>query len=443
MSRKRKNKLPAEPRLATIDSLSHEGRGVASIDGKTTFIHGALPGEEVMFRYMDRHSRFDEGYTIEVIKRSGERHDPDCPHFGVCGGCSLQHMDSAGQIRHKQAVLLEQFQSFGGVAPEQLFAPLTGPTRGYRRKARLGVKYVAKKAKVLVGFREIYSRFVADIDSCLVLHPAVGELLPALQDLVGSLSIYQRLPQIELAVSDDQIVLVVRHLEPVSEDDREKLAAFEQAHGVIFFLQPGGPDSIVKLSDAVFPGLKYRLPDHDIEIAFTATDFTQVNTDINRLMVNRVIELLELHDTDRVLDLFCGLGNFTLPIARYCAGVTGVEGDAALIERAKFNTMHNGIANAEFVVANLMDESLQAAFLQQTYSKILLDPPRSGAREIIEKLDLSNTETLVYVSCNPATLARDAGILVNMKHMRLLQAGVMDMFPHTSHVESIALFKHQ
>lgn len=437
----RRKKIPADPQPATIDSLSHEGRGVAAINGKTTFIHGALPGEEVMFRYSNRHSRFDEGYTVEVLRPASERQDPECPHFGVCGGCTLQHLDNAGQIQHKQQVLQDQFEHIGGVQPEQWFAPLTGPTRGYRRKARLGVKYVAKKEKVLVGFREIYSRFVADLDNCMVLHPSVGEKLTALQALVGSLSIYQRLPQIEVAVSDDVTVLVVRHLEPLTDADRERLSMFEQEHDVIFFLQPKGPDSIVKLTDTSFPGLKYRLPDHDIEIAYQATDFTQVNTDINRLMVNRVIELLELNDEDVVLDLFCGLGNFTLPISRYCKRITGIEGEAGLVERARFNAMHNDIDNADFVVANLMDESLQAAFLQREYTKVLLDPPRSGAREVIGKLDLSKTQTLVYVSCNPATLARDAGILVEHKQMRLVAAGVMDMFPHTSHVESIALFQ--
>jgi len=351
-------------------------------------------------------------------------------------------MDSVRQLEHKQEVLIQQLEHIGSVKPETLFEPLTGDTWGYRRKARLGVKYVARKGKVLVGFREIYSRFVADIDTCKVLHPSVGENLNALKDLIGGLSIYQKVPQIEVAVSDDLTVLVVRHLQELTNDDRDKLLRFEKAHNVIFFLQAKGPDSVTKLNEEPFPGLKYHIPDHDIEIVFQATDFTQVNMDINQKMINRVIDLLALTKDDQVLDLFCGLGNFTLPMARYCGQVTGVEGEAGLIERAKFNAMHNTIKNADFVVANLMNESLEAAFLRRQYSKILLDPPRSGAREIIEKLDVSNTETLVYVSCNPATLARDAGILVHDKNMRLLKAGVMDMFPHTSHVESIALFQH-
>lgn len=441
MSRKRK-KLPQEPQPASIESVSHEGRGIASIHGKTTFIHGALPGEEVLFKYTNRRARFDEGYTVEVIKASPDRHVPECPHFGVCGGCSLQHLDSERQLEHKQKVLIQQLEHIGSVKPEALFEPLTGDTWGYRRKARLGVKYVAKKEKVLVGFREIYSRFVADIDTCKVLHPSVGENLNALKDLIGGLTVYQKVPQIEVAVSDELTVLVVRHLQELTNDDREKLLLFEKTHQVIFFLQPKGPESVTKLNQDSFHGLKYRLPDHDIEIVFQATDFTQVNMDINRKMVNRVIELLALTKDDQVLDLFCGLGNFTLPMARYCGQVTGVEGEAGLIERAKFNAMHNAIKNTDFITANLMDESLEATFLHRQYNKILLDPPRSGAREILEKLNLSNTETLVYVSCNPATLARDAGILVKDKNMRLLKAGVMDMFPHTSHVESIALFQH-
>ncbi|MDX1519882.1 MAG: 23S rRNA (uracil(1939)-C(5))-methyltransferase RlmD, partial [Gammaproteobacteria bacterium] len=437
----RRKKIPSDPQPAHIDSLSHEGRGIASIAGKTTFIHGALPGEDVMFRYSNRRAKFDEGYIVEVIKASGDRKTPECPHFGVCGGCSLQHMENDAQLQHKQQVLLDQFEHIGHVKPESLFEPITGPVQGYRRKARLGVKFVAKKDKVLVGFREIYSRFVADIDRCMVLHPAVGEKLLALQALIQGLSIFRQLPQLEVAVSDDLTVLVLRHLQPLTSDDRDRLIEFETQHDVIFFLQPKGPDSVVKLSDDEFPGLRYRLPDHDIEIVFQATDFTQVNMEINRQMINRVLDLFELNNQDRVLDLFCGLGNFTLPVAKYCGHVTGVEADPGLIERARFNAMHNGLDNTEFVVANLMDETLEAAFLHERFNKVLLDPPRSGAREIIERLDLSNTEILVYVSCNPATLALDAGILVHQKKLRLVGAGIMDMFPHTSHVESIALFQ--
>ncbi len=441
MSRRRR-KIPAEPQRATIQSLSHEGRGVASIDGKTTFIHGALPGEQVMFKYLNRRAKFDEGYTVDVVEASSSRQAPACEHFGVCGGCSLQHMTGHDQIRHKQAVLRQQFEHVGSVAPEDWFEPLTGPEWGYRRKARLGVKYVARKEKVLVGFREIYSRFVADIKTCKVLHPSVGEKLTVLQDAVARLDIYNRLPQIEVAVSDDVTVLVIRHLDALSNSDRENLIQLEEELDVIIFLQPKGPDSICRLSDRPFSGLRYRLPDHNIEIVFQPTDFTQVNTDINRKMVNRVIDLLQPDEHDQVLDLFCGLGNFTLPLARYCKHITGVEVDAGLIERARFNAMHNQIKNADFVAADLMQADLTAAFLQQDYSKVLLDPPRTGAKEVIDRLDLTHVQTLVYVSCNPATLARDAGILVNEKKMKLIKAGVMDMFPHTSHVESIALFTH-
>lgn len=438
----RRKRIPRDPQAAIIDTLSHEGRGITNINGKTTFIQGALPGEEIMFKYTNRRSRFDEGYTVEVIKASGQRRTPECPHFGVCGGCSLQHLSSEDQIGHKQSVLLQQFEHIGSVKPESLFEPLMGPEWGYRRKARLGVKYVIKKEKVLVGFREIYSRFVADLDSCKVLHPDVGEKLNELKELIGKLDIYQQLPQIEVAISDDETVLVIRHLAPLSVEDKQQLAEFEKTQKVIIYLQPKGPDSVVRLSDTSFGGLKYRIPDHNIEIVFHPTDFTQVNTDINRKMINRVLDLLQLTGKDNVLDLFCGLGNFTLPIARSAGKVTGVEGDTGLIERARFNAIHNSLKNTEFVVANLMDENLVASFLNQTYNKVLLDPPRSGAKEIIEKLDLSSTEILVYVSCNPATLARDSGILVQQKKMKLVKAGVMDMFPHTSHVESIALFTH-
>lgn len=440
MARRRK-KLPIEPVLATIESLSHEGRGIAHINGKTTFISGALPNEEVMFKYSSRRSKLDEGHTIEVIKPVSERVQARCEHFGLCGGCGLQHMASESQIKHKQSVLLQQFEHMGNVEADEILPPLTGPVWGYRTKARLGVKYVEKKSRVLVGFRENYSRFIADLNQCEVLHPKIGLKLDSLQDLIARLSIYNQIPQIEVAIGDNNVVLILRHLAPLIEQDRQLLLAFEKEHQLEFYLQSGGPDTVIKLNPEENRGLYYKLPKHDLKIHFSPSDFTQVNMDINRAMIDRVISLLDLHSEDRVLDLFCGLGNFTLPVAKYCKQVTGVELLPTLIDRAKMNASNNNIANADFVVMDLAQEELEAEFIHKPFNKLLLDPARSGADQILRRLPLNDVEIIVYVSCNPATLARDSQILVHEKGFRLLKAGVMDMFPHTSHVESIAFFK--
>jgi 23S rRNA (uracil1939-C5)-methyltransferase len=439
MSRRRK-KLPVDPVTAQIESLSHEGRGIARIDGKTTFIDNALPGEEVLFRYQRHRARYDEGYVLEVTSPSSERVEPYCKYFAVCGGCSLQHLEPAVQIQHKQSVLLEQLQHIGGVTPQEILPALTGPVWGYRRKARLGVKYVEKKEKVLVGFRGKYSPFIADIKRCEVLHPSVGLKLEALQGLVGKLSIFRQIPQIEVAVANKVTVLVFRHLAPFTEEDREALKQFEADNEIDIYLQPAGLDSVVPLSPGNTTALSYMLPDYDVEIIFLPTDFIQVNYEINIAMVNCVLELLESEAQDQILDLFCGVGNFSLPIARKVEYVIGVEGDAELIERARFNAQHNGIKNAEFHVVDLASKDLQATFLHYEFNKILFDPPRSGALDIIHNIDFEPVKRIVYVSCNPATLARDAGVLVREKGFKLQKSGVMDMFPHTSHVESIALF---
>ncbi len=427
--------------MTSIESLSHEGRGLAHINGKTTFISGALPGEQVLFKYSNRRSRLDEGQTIEVIKPALERVEAHCLHFDLCGGCSLQHMDSDSQIKHKESVLLQQFEHMGKVQPKEILPPLTGPAWAYRTKARLSVKYVEKKAKVLVGFRENNSRFIADLNQCEILHPKIGLKLKELQQLIGSLSIYNQIPQIEVAIGDDNVVLILRHLAPLNGEDRQKLSDFEKEHQLEFFLQSGGPDTVSKLNVEHNKGLYYELPDYDLTIHFSPSDFTQINMDINRTMIDRVIKMLELNPEDSVLDLFCGLGNFSLPLARHCKQVTGVELLPTLIERAKMNALGNNISNAEFVVMDLAQDDLDAEFLHKAFNKLLLDPARSGADIILRKLPLNKVDIIVYVSCNPATLARDSQILVHEKGFKLLKAGVMDMFPHTSHVESIALFK--
>ena len=440
MSRRRK-KLLAEPLSAAIESLSHEGRGVAHINGKTVFIDGALPGEEVRFLYTRRRGQFDEGRVVEVLEASAQRVEPRCPHYAVCGGCSLMHLDTGQQVLHKQAVLLEQLRHIGGLEPERVIPPLSASHWGYRRKARLGVKYVVGKEKVLVGFREKRSSFVADIDSCEVLHPFLGGAIGQLKELLRGLSIYHRIPQLEVAISDATAAIIIRHLDPLTDSDKSILAEYEKERPIRFYLQPAGLDSVHNLSDRDTGDLSYRLDNHDVTIEFSPTDFTQVNFDLNPLMVDQVISLLNLSAEDTVLDLFCGSGNFTLPMARYAKNVTGVEDSEELVNRAKKNAEKNRLFNTGFIACDLSKRDINVEFAGCDYNKIMLDPPRVGAREIIEQLDLSRVEKLVYVSCNPATLARDAGILVKDGRLRLKAAGVMDMFPHTSHVESIALFE--
>jgi len=440
MARSRRRKLPQDPVAATIESLSHDGKGVAHIDGKATFIHGALPQEEVMFRYTKKQKSHDEGMTVEVITSSVDRVEPPCEHFGLCGGCSLQHLGVEHQLNAKQEALMEAFKRIGKVEPEKVLAPLTtGSSLGYRRKARLGVKYVVKKGKVLVGFRERGSGFLADLSSCKVLHPKVGELLTELGHLIYNISIRERIPQIEVSMGDAECVLIFRILDPLSKADEALLISFASEHKVAIYTQDAGPDSVRPLSDAV--QLSYCLPNHDLTLEFLPSDFTQVNSDLNRAMIDHALTLLELSSGDRVLDLFCGLGNFTLPIAKKCSEVVGVEGDSELVQRARHNAELNQIQNSRYFTANLYESLEREPWLSETFDKVLLDPPRSGAQEVLSHLPKLGAQRLVYVSCYPGTLARDAGILVNELGYKLCAAGVMDMFPHTAHVESIALFE--
>ena len=441
MGRRHRKKIPQGLFKAEIESLSHEGRGIAHVNGKTTFIDNALPGETVEFKYVSTRSKFDEGVAENIITASSERIEPQCEYFGYCGGCSLQHMQAETQLEHKQSVLLEQFEHLGNVKPEKILPPLTGPVWGYRHKARLAVKYVMKKEKVLVGFREKRSPYVADINSCEVLHPAVGKKLDVLQNLIESLSIKNQIPQIEVAVSDNGIALVIRHLSSFTDEDINRLKTFEQGHGFRLYLQPEGYDSIHRLVGMDNNDLFYELPEHDIKIYFQPIDFTQINVEINRKMINFAIEYLQPQPDDNILDLFCGVGNFTLPLAKKAKSVTGVEGAAELIDRAGKNAELNNIDNVDFFVADLAADDMVYEFMKRDYDKLLLDPARTGAKEIISALNMKTIKRIVYVSCNPATLARDAGILVNEKGFKLKKAGIMDMFPHTTHVESIAIFE--
>ncbi|MES9993951.1 MAG: 23S rRNA (uracil(1939)-C(5))-methyltransferase RlmD [Candidatus Thiodiazotropha sp.] len=441
--RRRRKPLPAEPVEAEIESLTQDGKGVTHIEGKATFVYGSLPGEQVRFLYTGRKRSYDEGRVVEVLTPSAQRVEPRCSQFGICGGCSLQHQKPEAQVASKQQALLDALKHIGKVVPGTILPPLVGESVwGYRRKARLGVRYVPKKGGTLVGFRERGSSFVADIDRCHILHPKVGDLLPALSALIDQLSIRDQIPQIEMAMGDDDCILIFRMLSPPSEEDLMKLAVFAPRHELAIYLQEGGPETIRPLDFAANP-LSYSLPEFDLRFDFLPNDFTQVNSEINRKMVARAISLLELEADDRVLDLFCGLGNFTLPLARTAAHVTGVEGDSGLVARARENALRNAIDNVSFYTANLYETLENEPWLLQSFNKVLLDPPRSGAQEVLEHLPKLGVERIVYVSCYPGTLARDAGILVTEYGYRLLSTGVMDMFPHTAHVESIALFERR
>ncbi len=444
--RTRKQRLPQEPVEAEIESLSHEGRGVAHIDGKAVFISGALPGEKVTFIYTSQRRSHDEGKIEEVITASPDRVEPKCRHYAICGGCSLQHLSSEAQINYKQQSMLDGLKHLGKVEPEEIFEPMTGDSWGYRRKARLGVKFVYKKDKVLVGFRERHGGFLADMDSCEVLHESVGVKLQDFQTLIYKMESRDSTPQIEVAVGDENTALIVRHLKPLSAEDTQLWIGFAQEHNFQLYLQPKGPDTV----HLIWPeadknvGLYYEHKEFDTKVAFGPQDFFQVNSSINTQMVPRAVELLKLTGTERVLDLFCGLGNFTLPIARHAAQVTGVEGDLVMVKRARETAIANGIENTDYYACNLMGTELELKsepWLKKEYDCILLDPPRSGAKEIIEHFGKLKAKRIVYVSCHPATLARDAGELVHTHGYKLVGAGVMDMFPQTAHVESIAVFE--
>ncbi len=428
----------------TIHALSHEGRGIAEVNGKTVFLEGGLPGEEVSFVYQKRRKKFDEGRVVHVINPSPDRVEPKCQHFDLCGGCTLQHMESSAQILHKQAVLLEQLRHFGGVEPETVLDPLIGPVWGYRRKARLGVRYVVKKEKVLVGFREKQSHFILDLKKCEILHPRIGDRLPEITTLISNLEAYRVIPQIEVAAGDKDVALIFRHLEPLCEGDKKSLVEFAKHTGFHLYLQSGGPETICPLWPNTLNYLTYKLKNFDLRFLFHPADFTQVHADINQSMVERALSLLQPKDTDRVLDLFCGIGNFTLPLAKFAHQVVGVEGSSELVRRAEENALHNRINNVKFYASDLQSDILQSSthqshWAKECYDSVLLDPPRTGAFPIMGLIPKLGVTRVVYVSCNPATLARDVGELVQKHKFRLVSVGVMDMFPHTTHVESIAL----
>jgi len=451
MSRRaRRKRLPEEPVEVTIKSLSPEGRGVAHVEGKVVFVDFALADEVVEFKYTKVSKKFDEGRVVNVIKASPQRVEPICAHFTVCGGCRLQHQENEAQIKSKQDALMHQFEFLGKIQPNEILAPLRGPLKHYRQKARLGVKYVHKKEKVLVGFREKGNSFLADILACPVLHKSVGLRIEALSNLLFKMKARASIPQIEVAIDDTKTALVFRHLEDLCDEDKSILTEFAKSHDLQIMLQSGGPDTVVPLWPKNPPPLSYTLKEQNVTIEFQSNDFTQVNSEINQSMVSLALNMLELNAKDNVLDLFCGLGNFTLAMAKQCASVVGIEGAQGMVIKARENAQRNNIENVEFYAADLSKDisnepwlnnvKLNKAGASLSYDKILLDPPRSGAMEMLKHIGKLNAKRIVYVSCNPATLARDTHALVHEFGYTLEKAGVMDMFPHTAHVESIALF---
>jgi 23S rRNA (uracil1939-C5)-methyltransferase len=435
-----KKKLPQEPVNTTIESLSHDGRGVSHVNDKVVFIDEALPGENVDFVYTDMRRDYAEGKVVALHSRSPQRVDPKCAHFGSCGGCSFQHVADEEQIKIKQELLKEQFKRIGKVEIPEIWDALTGPHWGYRRKARMGVKYVAKKGRVLVGFRERRNPFLAEIDSCKVMFPLIGENLLAYGEMIAQLTIKDKIPQIEVAIGDNEVVLAFRVLEPPTEQDKQIMREFGRQHQVSICLQPKGPDTIVPLDGEPEVIPSYALAEQGVKFNFKPAMFTQVNYEINQKMVTRALDALELTAEDRVLDLFCGLGNFTLPLATKAGYVVGVEGDLPLVNHARENARLNNLDNVEFHAADLTKDVRDQVWSKHKFTKILLDPSRAGASEVLHNFKHWQPERIVYVSCNPSTLARDAGILVNELGYKLVKAGVMDMFPQTGHVESIALF---
>ena len=427
---------------AVIESLDHEGLGVAHVDGKVTFIEGGVTGERVLFTRRKSRGKFDVGMVTEVLSASALRTSPRCAYFGMCGGCAMQHVDPVAQVAAKQRVLEDNLVRLGKVTPERILPPIVGPAWGYRNRARLSVHYVAKKGGVLVGFHERRSSFVADTLYCDVLPPKVARLIPELREMFTSMRLRERIPQIELAAGDDVTVFVLRHLEPLPDEDAAKLRAFADRHAIQWWLQASGPDSAQPFYPLDMPALDYAMPEFGVRLGFGPTEFTQVNAAVNRVLVKRAVNMLDPRPGERVGDLFCGIGNFSLPLASRGAEVIGMEGSASLVRRATGNARANGLDDlARFVAWDLYTDAPGALAQLGRVDKLLIDPPRDGALDICKALAEDGPSRIVYVSCSPSTLARDAGLLVNVKGYRLVSAGVVNMFPHTGHAESIACFQ--
>ena len=430
-----------EPETAMIESVTHDGRGIAAIEGKKVFVAGALAGEEVRFVRRKSRRKFDEAELLEILQASPERIDARCEAFGRCGGCSLQHVSDEQQRQIKSQTLKDNLQRIGKLEAEQWLEPIVGPAWKYRRRARLAVKDVPAKGRVLVGFRERHAPFITDMHRCEVLAAPVDGMIDPLSEMIGRLSIKARLPQIEVAVAENAVAMVFRVLDPPSDEDKVLLSEFGAHHDVRIYLQPAGLDSVSLLyPEGDVEALTYSLPEFDIRIEFDAVGFVQVNAEINQRMVSRAIELLDPQADDRVLDLYCGIGNFSLPLAKRSGTVLGVEGEALLVSAAVENAKLNDVSNATFRQADLNAIDGNEGWLKEGWDRILLDPARSGAAEIVKHMDVIGAARIVYVSCHPGTLARDAGTLVNEHGYTCEAAGIIDMFPHTAHVESIAVF---
>jgi len=438
-----RTRIDQTPFQLVIDDLSHDGRGVARRDGaggKVTFVNGALPGETVLAQQTAKNRHFDQARTLQVLHPSPDRVTPRCAHFGTCAGCVLQHLEANAQIAAKEQVLLDNLERIGHVRAATVLPALTGNVWGYRRKGRLSVRRVEKKGKTLLGFREHDPRFVADISQCLTIIPQLGNALPDLAEFIDTLQGRNAIPQIEFVAGDSAIALTVRHLQPLSAADQHAWHVFAQQHHFAIYLQPGGTDSVQPLWPPQGANLAFGLPQWQLELQFAPLDFIQVNAELNQRMIAQALHMLEAQPEDRVLDLFCGLGNFSLPLARGVREVVGVEGDSGLVCRARNNAQYNSLENVQFFAADLTQDQRHAPWMRQGFDRLLLDPPRSGALEVLQQLPLRSFQRIVYVSCHPASLARDAGYLVNEQGFTLSAAGVMDMFPHTAHVESIAVF---
>jgi len=428
--------------LVRIESLDQEGRGVARVDGKVTFVRGALPGETVEIEIWQRNRSFDLADIVRIVQPSALRATPPCPHFERCGGCSLQHLDARAQVASKQRTLEESLARLGRVQPEQMLAPIQGPAWGYRQRARFAARYVADKGGALVGFHEKRTHSVVEMDSCAVLPPRLSALIVPLRELLGGMQMAARIPQVELAAGEAVDALTVRVLDPPGEQDLARLRTFARQHDLDIYLQTAGPDSLRALHPEQPRPLFYRLPEFDLALHFRPTDFTQVNYAVNAVLVQRAVGLLDPRRGQRFADLFCGLGNFTLALARRGVHVIGVEGSAELVARGEENAWRNGLeSRAQFRAADLFAAPQRLLDELGALDGMLIDPPRQGAHALVLALREGTPPRLLYVSCNPATLARDAGVLVHDKGYRLRAAGLVNMFPHTSHVESVALFE--
>ena len=439
MARQRKRKLMEQPIELIIEDLSHDGRGIARVEGKVMFVNGALPGEKVLVKHIGGNKNFEEGMTIEVLQASVDRVEAQCQFYDVCNGCTMMHLAPEKQIAFKQNTLKQNLLKMAKIQPESWLQPLTDESWYYRRRARLSVRWVIAKDKVLVGFREKNGRYVADMDHCEILQEPLDTLLKPLATMIAQLRIRQHIAQIEASVADDDVALIIRHLKPIGGADEKVMLDFAEKHDVRIYSQSKGPKTIFEMTAKHKP-LYFDMSEYNVRMEFLPSDFIQVNAKMNIKMIAQAMSLLNVNKDDVILDLFCGLGNFTLPLAKIVKTVVGIEGEKSLVQRAIHNASLNKLDNVSFYEADLRRNHENSEWFQKDYTKVLIDPPRSGAWEVLPLIASTNAKYLLYVSCHPASLARDADRLVNELGYKLVNAGVMDMFPHTSHVESMALF---